>query len=82
MMIAGVVNAMFVEASLPDRQPSAVTKGEAALNELHCAFQRDIWSWGEQKVYVIGHEHEGVQVIFFCCSIVLKDFQEEMCVGF
>lgn len=79
-VVAAEVEVFFVadsvvgEAALPDWSFGRETVGEAALDELHDAFERKEF-WGEEEVDVVGHDDEGVEVVVL--AVVVKGGEEE-----
>jgi hypothetical protein len=51
----------LIEAAHPHAQLAFQAKGEAALDELHGLFKRNVWSWRNQNVEMVGHDDKGMQ---------------------
>jgi len=60
----------LVEAAHPHIKLALQAKGEAALDELHRYFQRNIRSWRNQSVKMVGHDDKRVQEEFALAVIV------------
>jgi len=54
-------NLALVETASPHIEIALQAKGKAALNELHCFFQRYIRRGSNQSVEMLRHDNEGVQ---------------------
>jgi len=50
---------------------------ESALDTLHASFQRLICGGSDEKVQVIGHDHEGMQVIAVLVAVVEEEFAQQ-----
>jgi hypothetical protein len=51
----------LIEAAHPHTQLVFPAKGEAALDELHGLFQRNVWGRRDQSVEMVGHDDKGMQ---------------------
>src|ERR1019366_2883836 len=72
----GVADAVVGEAALPNWELRGEAMGEAALNEAHRSFECD-GLWSEDKVDVVGHDDESMQLVVALAAIVLEGFNEE-----
>ena len=57
-------------------------EGEASFDELHDAFQRKIIGGCDERVEVVGHDHEIVEKIFVLRAVVKNGFDEKLGGGF
>jgi len=57
-------------------------EGEASFDELHNAFEREIFGGCEEHVEVIGHDHEIVQEIVVLGAVMENGVDEESGGGF
>src|ERR1017187_3436599 len=54
-------NLTFIEAAHPNVVLALQTEGESAFDELHCLFQRNIWSRRNQCMEMVWHKNERMQ---------------------
>lgn len=72
-------NLHLIEPSLPNVSLALQAKRESALDELQGSFERNIWSWGEQKMEMIRHDHKRVQFKPMLASIALEHIEHQSC---
>ena len=75
-----VTNAMIRKASLPNRKLRAETVRESAFDQPDRSLQRDL-SRSEEKVDMIRHDDERMQLVMAQPAVVLQCFDEHFCVG-
>jgi hypothetical protein len=78
--VFSIANAVIGEASLPHRDLGSQTMREASLDKPNDTFKRDSLR-SEQKVDVIGHHNEGVELVVPSGPVVLESRDEEFSVG-
>lgn len=69
----------FVVATFPDIQLGLQQEREAAFDELHRLFERDVGGWGKQQVKMVRHDDEGVELESGFVALVLKVVQHQVC---
>jgi hypothetical protein len=57
-------------------------EGEASFDELHGALEREIFGGCDERVEVIGHDHEVVQEIFVLGAVMKHGVDEKSGGGF
>jgi hypothetical protein len=70
------------ETLLPHRQFCFQSKRKSTLYELYGTFQRHIAGRRDQKMQMIGHNHELVEEIPTLRAIIEEGLQQELCVRF
>jgi hypothetical protein len=76
-----ITNPVISEPTLPDFSFAAKDGSESmrvsAFDELKRMFERHIWCGSEQKVNMLRHQDEGVQLITAFAAISVKSLQEK-----
>jgi hypothetical protein len=80
VIVFSVANAMVGETPLPDGEFRGKTVGEASLDNPDGAFEGDGLR-SKQKVDVVGHDDERMELIVTFGSVVLEGCDEEFSVG-
>jgi hypothetical protein len=78
--ILRIANAMIRESLLPNLAAAdfdAHRVGISSFDQLHYAFQRNIRSWRQEQMNVIGHYDECVKLESSLPAIAVKGFQEK-----
>ena len=75
--VFAVSDSAIGEAALPDGKFGTQAAGEAAFQQLHGAFERDVFGC-EKDVDVVGHDDEGVKFVVAFAAVVLKRVEEEL----
>lgn len=79
-VVIGISQAMIAEPALPHGKtevqllPNPV--GRAAFDVLNSPLQSCALRWGENDVKMIGHEHEGVELIRLLIAVMKQGFEE------
>jgi hypothetical protein len=78
--VFSIADAVIGEASLPHRHLGIQAMRETSLDKPNDAFKRDGLR-SEQKVDVVGHDNESVQLVVLSGPVVLESRDEEFSVG-
>jgi len=79
LIVIEIADAMICEACLPNGWVRFQTIRKSSLNELHGAFQRDLWCWRQQHMDVVGHDYKLVEKKFLFVAIVCESFNQQSC---
>ena len=77
LIVIEIADAMICEACLPNGWARFQTIRKSSLNELHGAFQRDLWRGSQQRVDVVGHDYKFVEKKFLFVAIVCESFNQK-----
>jgi len=77
LIIGKIANAMIRETRLPDRRTRFQTVRESSFDELHGPLKRNLRRGREQRVDVVGHDHELVEKKFPLITIMRESFDQE-----
>ncbi len=72
-----ITNLYLVEPSFPHFSLALQSKRETALDELERLFERNIWSWRQQKMEMVWHNHEGAQFEAILASIAPEHVEHQ-----
>jgi hypothetical protein len=71
----------LIEAAHPHIQIALQAEGEAALNELHGFFQRNVLSGRDQRVEMLGHDDKGMQQESSLAAVIEDGFLQQFRCG-
>ena len=77
----GVANLRFIERWRPDWELASEPMREVALDELHGFFKRDIRRWSKDRVDVVRHQDEGVEMKAVFGALFEEYIEKELGVG-
>jgi len=81
LKILAVSDSMIREARLPYRQLRLQAKRKTSLDELDSPLQRCLRCRRDQRVNVVGHDHEIMKKIFPLAAVMLEDVNEQISGG-
>ena len=76
LIIFQITHAMIRETRLPNRRPRFQPIRKSSLDELHGPLHRDFRRRRQQRVHVIGHDHEFMQKVFPFIAIVRQGIDQ------
>ncbi len=74
----GVLHSEFLEAVLPDGHFGLEAEGEASFDVLHSLLDGDVGCGRDEKVEVVGHEDEGMELVAAFGSVFVEGLEEEV----
>jgi hypothetical protein len=77
LIIFPIPHPMIRETRLPNRRPRFQPIRKSSLDELHDSLQRNLRRRRQQRVHVIGHDHEFVEKEFSLIPIMRKSFDQK-----
>lgn len=84
--ILGIANPVVAESALPDlsfsTENSPESMGIAALGELNGMFEGNGLCGSDQQMYMLGHNHEGMQKVSPLPFIAIQSLQKQSRVAF
>jgi hypothetical protein len=78
LIILKIADAMIAETCLPHRPAEFQAERESSFDKLHGTFQRDLVCGREQRMEMIGHDHEFMKQIFPLITIMSEGFDQEI----
>jgi len=78
IIILRVTNPMIRETRLPHRRLRLQAKRKSSLDELNSLLQGNLGCRRDQRVEVVGHDHEVMQKIFPLAAVMLEDINEQI----
>jgi hypothetical protein len=76
--IIGIPDSMICKTRLPGRQTRPQSERESSLDELNRSLQRYLSRRRNQRMKMVGHDHEIMQEISALFAIVEEDIDEQI----
>ena len=78
LKILVIPDSMICKTRLPDRQTRLQSERESSLDELNRSLQRYLIRRRNQRMKMVGHDHEFVKQIFALLAIVEEHIDEQI----